>query len=457
MKKFISVCLIILLATYAFASCADRIPPATNTSEVTGTPEVPATPQVPPTPQASETPALTPAENFIAATTDEELNEIIDRAIGLVGSNQASPPVEGFSSVDELSTINLLRFFTRVTTYDERQQWYNKEDSSYHVPVKDITAVLDQYLDGYIFNLDSIISDGSFYYETEDSMIFPYNGIGWYYGCKIENVEPISEDTVRIDIAFCDWSCLTEPFFKTRLTLKVVDDGYRYISFVETEPEAAPTPGQYATAQDAYLADISSVLDILDELEEKFTGDIWSDYYENSFCGALEDLDGDEQPELIMAYYAENKRGSGGAYYYKIYTYKAGNSVLLDGGTLFVDAGAPRGGLSIVNYDGEQYLCIWNTNSNPGDGDLIQYLSGELLALNEELTLKHTFDFTFHSLRGEILPNDDMLFIEETVISLEDFLQFKNSYDNPVKELCTVGKGLTNYRLRQLYEDLKNR
>jgi len=464
MKRFVSICLIILLAICTFASCADTTPEATNTPEVSATPEVTATPevsttpQVSPTSQASGTPVLTPAGNFVATTTDDELNEIVDLALGLITPTSNYSSVIEFSSPSQLSSFNLFEFFARVTPYDEMRLWYKEENRSYHVPAKNITAVLDEYLDRYTFDPNSVFPDSNSYNEAEDILTFLYFGVNWPYECKTENVEAVSDEMVGIDIAYYDWSLLTEPILKMRLTIKITDDGYRYISFIETEPEAASTPGPYATAQDAYLADISSVLEVLDDLEEKYPGEIMRNSLENSFSGALEDLDGDEQPELIIAYYARDEEHSLGAYYYKIYTFKAENSVLVKSGTLFVDAGAPRGGLSVVDYNGEQYLCAWNTSSHPGDTDLIVSYSCELFVLeNTELISRHIFDFTFHATsNGEPLSENPRVYRDGAAISFEEFLQAKNDFDNPVKELCTVGKRVTNYRLRQLYEDLKN-
>lgn len=439
MKKIVAICILILIML-EIGSCQNNYPTAS--------------------PEASKAPASTPlasAESFISGITDNELSKIVERAIKLLDFNLPDSYVKGFASANEISETNLLKFFYLSTPIGKMDRWQKKEDGLYHIPRQSIIEELDSYFEGYNFDPESIVGDNCYYDKTEDAVVTKYvYGDSAYYGYKIDNVKISSKDTVRIDIGFGDLSCITEPFFRMKLTLKIVDGGYRYISFEEVEPNPRQTPGPYETAKEAYQTEISRILVILDELKERWPEGTPTDYEENSFSGALEDLDGDGQEELIIAYYAKSNKARGliSAYYYRIYTFKAGTSVLLDGDILFADVGATRGGLSIIVYGGELCLCIWNSNSHPGDGDLIQYLSGKLLSLNDELTLKHTYDLTFHSLRGEISPDDARLLIDDRDVSFEDFLLFKNSFDNPVKELCTVGKGLTNYRLSQLYEDL---
>lgn len=224
MKLFVSICLIILLAICAFASCADTTPPATNTPEMTGTPEVSATPQASLTPQASETPILTPAENFVNSVTDDQLDSIIFKSVGIVA------PYRPFSAVEEITSSSLFNFFTGI---DGMDQWYNKEEHVYYVPVKSITAVLDQYFDSYTF--DPAIFGPDFDEENNIIRVRAY-GYDWNYESTVENKKAISDNLVQIDMGFIESYIKdqTEPTFRMRLTIKITDDGYKYISFVET-------------------------------------------------------------------------------------------------------------------------------------------------------------------------------------------------------------------------------
>ena len=224
-------------------------------------------------------------------------------------------------------------------------------------------------------------------------------------------------------------------------------------------PSAAetPVPSPEANSNEAaraYAQNVGEVLNILDTLEREYTGEVYKNYYENCFSGALSDLDNDGSPELIMAYCAEDSKLSLFTYCYRIYTCKDGSSVLIDEGELFVDAGAPRGGLSVVNYGGENLVCIWNSNSRAGDHTTVSYFCELFAAAQSKLVPRCKMSFTYALDKGEPTALEQSLLVDGKPISFDEFLEIKSALDSPVKELCTVGKGFTNYRLRLLYEDL---
>ncbi len=219
---------------------------------------------------------------------------------------------------------------------------------------------------------------------------------------------------------------------------------------------AKPTPKQAIKltneAANAHLKIIEGVLATQSNYK-----DFGQDYSEQMYSGALFDLDSDGQDELILAFPTDN----GKYYYYEIYTYKLGNSVLLKRDKLFVNAGL-EGGLSIVSYNGERYLCVWNVDTHPADTGLYTEYKYALFT-NKDSALKsmHTFSFTYLYLKtkDKKLPLDNKpgLFKDGNEISLDEFLKTQDAFENPVNVLCKVGKTEPPYRLRQLYEDILNR
>jgi len=218
---------------------------------------------------------------------------------------------------------------------------------------------------------------------------------------------------------------------------------------VSPTPQATATPGIFATAEEAYLENISSVLEILDSIKENHS----ADYYEDYFRGALEDLDNDGQCELILVYDCVDTLSC----YYKIYTFQSGSSVLLKEGELFVAAGAPRGGISLVNYNNEQYISIWNYNSHVEEYTKMTYHCELFIMENSALVSKHTFDFSYYLNNGPMDENSTLLRDDES-IPFEEFQLIKYDFDNATKVLCNAGSmNYAGYRLRQLYENLKNK
>lgn len=106
----------------------------------------------------------------------------------------------------------------------------------------------------------------------------------------------------------------------------------------------ATNPGTNSQPQDKDV-----YMNIANGILKKQPDELSEEYYR----GALADLDNDGQEELVLIYLDQNVE------YYQLYTYKSRAPVLLKEGVLFVNAGAPSGGLKLVNYEGEQNICIW--------------------------------------------------------------------------------------------------
>ena len=176
--------------------------------------------------------------------------------------------------------------------------------------------------------------------------------------------------------------------------------------------------------------------------------------YEEYYRGARVDLDSDGQDEFILIYL------EGSWEYYQLYTYKSRTPVLLKEGVLFANAGAPGGGLKLVNYDGEQNICIWQSNTEAGEKWKATYTC-ELFAIeNAELILKHTFDFNYYIdayryqedvLHQDIILENSKFLKDGKTISYEEFQEIRSDLTNPIKELCSAGNEVTGFKLKDYF------
>jgi len=114
-------------------------------------------------------------------------------------------------------------------------------------------------------------------------------------------------------------------------------------------------------------------------------------------------LDKDGQEEFILIYLDGNWE------YYQLYTYKSRAPVLLREGVLFANAGAAQGGLKLVNYNGEQNICIWQSNTEAGEKWKTTYTCELFDIENAELILKHTFDFNYYYYIDDYQYQEDVL------------------------------------------------
>jgi hypothetical protein len=217
--------------------------------------------------------------------------------------------------------------------------------------------------------------------------------------------------------------------------------------------DALPTAMSEAMAE-AYAENIRDVLEVLDKHETTNTGDVWKNFYERYFRGTPADLNEDGQSELVMLYLDEDDI----TFRYKIYAFEAGDSALLREGILFLNAGTPGGGISLVSYNNERYVCVWESNSEAGEHTKMRYSYELYNPADLELPPKHIFSFTYHiSGNGEAMAQDAVLTADKETLPFGDFLKIKNNFDNPIRDLCSVGNRFSGYELRRLYEKLDDR
>ncbi len=228
MKRILSVFLSLLFTAFLLTSCSDN---NTASSPVSSqSPIISPSPTKPPVNTPSPTAApLTPAEKFVSTATREQVESIMEKTASLTALNLT------FSSVKDMSSRALFHFYIMAKGDPGIENYYKKEDQTYYVPLKDVIAILDQYFEGYVFDPNKVFSSPSYNKEL-DAITFKAYGLGSSYERKTESVKAIDKDLVAIDSAFYESirnSNVTNPVFRMRLTIKVTDTGYRYISFVK--------------------------------------------------------------------------------------------------------------------------------------------------------------------------------------------------------------------------------
>lgn len=142
---------------------------------------------------------------------------------------------DSFSSVDELTSWDLFNYFAdNLDPGGDGSKWYNPDDHHCHFPAEEITRFLDQHFEGYNFNPNAISFEEGYYDENEDAVVVPSYGAHSYNNFEVEDIRATSSDKVEIDTVYYDWiedPELTEILYRKRMTLKITNDGYRYISY----------------------------------------------------------------------------------------------------------------------------------------------------------------------------------------------------------------------------------
>jgi hypothetical protein len=202
---------------------------------------------------------------------------------------------------------------------------------------------------------------------------------------------------------------------------------------------------------------MKNISDIL-ATQSNYKGTFSEDSIEEDYCGCLYDLDNDGQSELIMAFPVDNEHYKMAYFYYEVYSFKSDSSVLLKREKLFSSAGGPEGGLRIVNYNSKRYLCTWDEDSHSAAPSILMMYNYTLFTYDgSDLKQSYLFNFSYLSNKNGLEPLFDRpgLFKDGAEISFDEFLLTKKAFDNPVTELCRVGKREPPKRLKQLYKDLE--
>lgn len=149
--------------------------------------------------------------------------------------------------------------------------------------------------------------------------------------------------------------------------------------------------------QDAHAAYLPVLQEIISARPE--------DHFTSADCATLYDLDGNQIQELIVLY--EKDIGSEvGLVVYEIWTYDDAQLFLIAEGGLYVPAGAPRGGLNLVNLDDRQYICIWSNSPEGGGPQGNQEMYYLYRVVGHQLVFEHHYTADYFGTDGPNLEVD---------------------------------------------------
>jgi len=145
-----------------------------------------------------------------------------------------------FSDSKDIPSQTLFEFFCHITSNKEnsknneyaenyQQKWYDPKDNQFHVPVAEVTGILNKYFDGINFDPKKISGYDS---KTNEIIKAILSGFGGARFPKLVNKEISSNDTLKLTVDFCD------PEYKTILytkiyTIRFDDNGYQYLSIAK--------------------------------------------------------------------------------------------------------------------------------------------------------------------------------------------------------------------------------
>ncbi|AFM02429.1 hypothetical protein Desde_4168 [Desulfitobacterium dehalogenans ATCC 51507] len=141
-----------------------------------------------------------------------------------------------FTQAKDIPTETLYIFFCYITSPSEgseniQEQWHNKTDDKYHVPIADIENVLNRYFDGYHFDPAQI--DG-YQPQTKEIVIGGLGGFGGGRFPKLVSKEQLSDDTLKLTVDYYDFD-YTEVFYTKVYTIRFTEEGSQYLSIQKAE------------------------------------------------------------------------------------------------------------------------------------------------------------------------------------------------------------------------------
>ncbi len=224
MRKMSYIFFIMLVAASLMSGCAKETLPAAEAN--------------PPS-----TPAMTQPLEQALKLSDEELVNNYCAGIDLALADNLL-----FSQAKDIPSETLYTFFCYITSPSEgsvniQEQWYNKTDDKYHVPIADIEAVLDRYFDGYHFDPAQLIpyfAEASppqhdvYQPQTKEIVIGGLGGFGGERFPKLAAKEHLSDDTLKLTVDYYD-DQYTEVFYTKAYTIRFTEEGYQYLSIQKVE------------------------------------------------------------------------------------------------------------------------------------------------------------------------------------------------------------------------------
>lgn len=143
---------------------------------------------------------------------------------------------ETILDMNDLSAQGMYVFF--ACTYDEAtSDYYDETDKCYHFPVRDIQAYIDQFFEDYQFDPTTVYQ--AKYIAKDDTLVnsaLPSPSTSF---TELAKKECLSDNTVLLTVNYFNQR-FQEPDSKEitwqqKVTLKITDNGYKYVSAVKGE------------------------------------------------------------------------------------------------------------------------------------------------------------------------------------------------------------------------------
>ncbi len=173
-------------------------------------------------------PAPTAAEAYLAGHTEEEI---------FARFEEAPYFFQDFDDPTEITNHNLYSF----AMLHEKDEWHNKEEHLFYIPLADLYAIWDEYLPEYNFDTDWL--KDNFDAETQ-TIIVGVTGMGsggaWYR--LISRAEAIDADNVAVTLlgSFEDYDYDEPLYWEEYITAKIIDGNAKFTSLHRQSRDAAP-------------------------------------------------------------------------------------------------------------------------------------------------------------------------------------------------------------------------
>lgn len=188
---------------------------------VAGCARVPDTGVNPPSPNGQT--------GVLATLTDEQLiaRYIEGLDIALVGNTELI-----FGDARIIPSQTLYMFFVHATYQDNLyspDDWLNKTDNKYHVPLDVVSTTIDKYFDGARFDPAEV----DCYVPASKEFVTPvFGGFGGGRFIKLRQKETLTADRIRLTADFYDGENFGNVVYTKIYTIQITAGGYKYLSII---------------------------------------------------------------------------------------------------------------------------------------------------------------------------------------------------------------------------------
>lgn len=169
------------------------------------------------------------SKTLLATQTDEQLMSRYIEGLDIVfGGSELV-----FSDASTIPSQTLFMFFVHATLQDKLytpDNWLNKSDSKYHIPLDAVTATIDKYFSGAKFDPTKVQG----YVPASNEFVTPlFGGFGGGRFIKLRAKEAITADTVRLTADFYDGESFKNIVYTKIYTIQIGAGGYKYLSITK--------------------------------------------------------------------------------------------------------------------------------------------------------------------------------------------------------------------------------